>query len=197
MNPRAQLIVDELARHRHQFAAFCQLLSAAELATPIPASPWTVKDYIAHLATIDGLIAYRFQALSGGAFAPAPDIAIGEPFDIDDWNAAAIRARRGATVAQLLDEAAAHRADLVRCFSALTDAQLDLPIPFGARRASGLPDAPVPLRAVAWAIAVHDPNHTQDILRALPAWVNAPFVKEWLAASYHTDIDPEIALRRA
>jgi len=197
MNPRAQLIVDELDRHRHQFAPFCRALSAAELGTAVPGSPWTVKDYIAHLATIDGMIAYGFQALVGGAFAPAPDIPLGEPFDIDDWNEAAIRARRGAAVAELLDEAAGHRANLVRCFAALEDAQLDLPIPFGARRATGLPDAPVPLRAVAWAIAVHDPNHTQDILRALPARAHEPFVREWLAAAHHTDIDPEIARRRA
>ena len=50
----------------------------------------------------------------------------------------------------------------------MDDAQLDMMVPFGSRRATNLPDAPVTLRSVRWAIAVHDPNHTQDILRAMP-----------------------------
>lgn len=197
MNPRAQLIVDELARHRHQFEAFCRALNDDELATPIPNSSWSVKDYIAHLATIDGLIAHNFQAIAGVGDVPAIDIPVAQPFDIDDWNEVAIAARKPATVEQLLAEAAEHRADLVRVFAAVDDARLDLAIPFGSRRASGLPDAPVKLREVMWAIAVHDPNHTQDILRALPRRAATPFVAEWLASSHVTEIAPEIALRRA
>lgn len=197
MNPRAQLIVDELARHRHQFEPFCRSLTNEELAAPIPASSWTVKDYIAHLGTIDGFIAYSFQAIVGLNSAPAPDVAAAQPFDIDDWNEAAIAARRGATVEQLLAEAAIHRRNLVRCIAAMDDAQLDMTMPFGSRRATGLPDAPVKLRSVLWAIAVHDPNHTQDILRALPRRATDPAITEWLASAHYTDIDPEIALRRA
>src|SRR2546430_1796436 len=63
MNPRVQLILDEQARHRHQFEAFCRSLTEPELETAIPGSTWTVKDYIAHLGTIDGLIAHNFQQL--------------------------------------------------------------------------------------------------------------------------------------
>jgi uncharacterized damage-inducible protein DinB len=197
MNPRVQLILDELFRHRHQFEAFCRALGDDELAAPIPASTWTVKDYIAHLATIDGLIAHNFQAVAGVSDVPPIDIPAAQPFDIDDWNEAAIAARKPASIEQLLAEAAAHRADLVRVFAAVDDARLDMQIPFGSRRASGLPDAPVKLREVMWAIAVHDPNHTQDILRALPGRAETPFVAEWLASAHVTEIAPEIALRRA
>jgi len=197
MNPRVQLIVDELSRHRYQFEAFCRALSDDELAASIPASAWTVKDYIAHLATIDGLIAHNFQAVAGISDVPPIDIPTAQPFDIDDWNEAAIAARKSASVEQLLAEAAVHRADLVRVFAAVDDARLDMQIPFGSRRASGLPDAPVKLREVMWAIAVHDPNHTQDILRALPERAETPFVAEWLASAHVSEIAPEIALRRA
>lgn len=197
MNPRVQLLIDELARHRHQFESFCRSLTGEELATPIPGSSWRVKDYIAHLATIDGLIAHNFQAIAGVNVAPASDIPVAAPFDIDDWNDAAITARRDATVEQLFQEAARHRESLVRCLAAMDDAHLDMMIPFGSRRATGLPDVPVKLRSVLWAIAVHDPNHTQDILRALPHRAGAPFVQEWLASSHFTDIDPEITLRRS
>ena len=74
MNIRSRLIIDELARHRVQFECLCRSLDAPELATVIPGSHWTVKDYIAHLATIDGLIANNFGAMVGLSL-PAPDVA--------------------------------------------------------------------------------------------------------------------------
>lgn len=197
MNPRIHLIVDELSRHRHQFEAFCRMLTEAELAALIPESPWTVKDYIAHLATIDGLIAPTFGMAAGVEGIPQSDIPATAPFDIDDWNAAAVEARSDANVEELLEEAARHRASFVRAIEGLSDAALDAEVQFGSRRATGLPDAPVPLRAILWAIAVHDPNHTSDILRALPNRADEPFVREWLESARHTEIHPEITARRS
>jgi len=197
MNPRIGLVLDELARHRRQFEAFCRMLTPGDLATPVPGSPWTVHGYIAHLATIDGLIAPSFAALSGVRGIPASDIPAAQPFDIDDWNAAAVAARGSVPVDELLDEAARHRADFARTLEPLTDAALDAEIPFGSRRSTGLPDVPVPLRSVLWAIAVHDPNHTADILRAVPHRANEPFVREWLASAHSDDIHPDITARRS
>src|SRR5258708_22287806 len=102
MNPRVQLILDELARHRHQFETFCRSLTEDELAAPVPASTWTVKDYVSHLGTIDGLIAFNFQRQVGIDAVPPPGVAATQPFDIDDWNEAAVSARRGATGDELL-----------------------------------------------------------------------------------------------
>ncbi|MEX2238578.1 MAG: DinB family protein [Dehalococcoidia bacterium] len=196
-NPRIQLVLDELARHRRQFEVFCRSLSEDDLATPVPDSPWTVKDYIAHLATVDGVIAAGFQRVSGTSDVVAPDIPAGEPFDIDDWNAAAVEARSGRSLDELLSEAAEHREDMARVFADLDDAHLGIPVPYGMRRASGLPDTPVPLREILWAISLHDPTHTRDILRALPDKSEEPFVKEWLASVPADTVHPDIAARRA
>ena len=54
---RSLAIVDEQARHRAAFEAFCRSLTPDELATQVPGAPWTVHGYIAHLATIDSLVA--------------------------------------------------------------------------------------------------------------------------------------------
>lgn len=197
MNPRVQLIVDELHRHRNQFEVFCRSLNGEELAALVPNSPWTVKDYIAHLATIDGLIAYTFQAAVGRGDVPPMDVPPTQPMDIDDWNALIVQARRDRSVDELLAEAATHRERMAGCFALLGDEQLDAAIMFGARKATGLPDVPVPLREVLWAIAVHDPNHTADMLRAIPWKQEEPFVREWLASSHYEGIHPDITARRS
>lgn len=186
-----------MERHRHQFEPFVRSLSQEELATPVPDTPWTVKDYVAHLCTIDGLIATGFQAFAGQSSAPPMDIPVETPFDIDDWNQAAVEARADASIDELLDEGARHRADMEQVFAAVGDEQLEIQVPYGTRRASGLPDTPVALREILWAISLHDPTHTQDILRALPGRANEPWVKEWLASVPVDTVHPDIAARRA
>ncbi len=183
MNPRTTLIIDELARHRTQFEHLCRSLDAAELAATIPGSAWSVKDYIAHLATIDGLIANNFSPMVGLS-APPIDVAYPDPFDIDDWNEAAVRARAQSSVDDLLAEAAGHRSNMAAAIARMSDADLDRVIPYGGdRRTLGpLPRSQVRFGGLLWAIAIHDPTHTQDIVRALPARGAQPWVAEWLGS---------------
>ena len=183
MNLRNRLIIDELARHRVQFEHLCRSLSRDELATPIPGSHWSVKDYIAHLATIDGLIAANFSPMVGLS-APPPDVAFPTPFDIDDWNEAAVRARETRGIEELLAEAAGHRANMASAIERMTDPDLDRVIDYGGdRRTLGpLPQSKVRFGGLLWAIAIHDPNHTQDILRALPQRAEEPWLREWLGS---------------
>lgn len=182
MNPRARLVIDELARHRVQFEAVVRSLSEEELAAPVPESPWTVKDYIAHLCTIDGLIAAGFGGMVGVA-APPPDVPVPQPFDIDDWNEEAVRQRRGTTVDELLAEGARHRVNIAEMVGKMTDAHLDAVIPYGGdRKALGIPATPVRFGGLLWGIAIHDPTHTRDILRALPGRSTEPAISEWLAS---------------
>jgi hypothetical protein len=80
--------------------------------------------------------------------------------------------------------------------SALSDAQLDMMIPFrGDRKAIDLPATQVQLEDLLWAIALHDPDHTRDILRAVPH--RDPDVREWLASCDFGRVPEEITARRA
>jgi hypothetical protein len=192
---RAQPIIDELARNRAQFEAFCRTLLPEDLATPVPDTPWTVHGYIAHLATIDSLISPFLAPLVGLTDVPRPEVPPPNPFDIDEWNEMIVPKRAGAPLDQLFAEAAEHRAQFVRVLSALSDAQLDMMVPFGGdRKAIDLPATTVRLEDLLWAIATHDPNHTQDILRALPG--REPDVRDWLASVDFARIPEAITARR-
>ena len=192
---RIQPILDEQGRHRERFETFCRSLSPAELATTVPGAPWTVHGYIAHLATIDSLISPLLAPLAGIAGIAPPDPPPPAPFDIDDWNEAIVPMRAGASVADLLTESQKHRAEFVRVLSALTDGQLDMMIPFGGdRKVIDLPATTVRLEDLLWAIALHDPNHTQDILRAIPH--REPDAREWLTSVDFARVPDAITARR-
>ncbi len=183
MNPRIQLVVDEFARHRRQFTVFCHALTPDELATPIPGSHWTVFDYIAHLCTIDGLIVPGFAAQVGDS-APLPDTPFPNPFDIDEWNDAAVQSRRNASIDDLLAESDIHRERMIRSISKFTDAHLDAIIDYGGDRKSlNLPKSKVRFGGLLWGIAIHEPTHTRDIIRALPARGQQAWIAEWLAST--------------
>ena len=182
MNLRCRLVIDEFARHRVQFEAFCRALSAEELATGIPDTHWTVRDYIAHLCTIDGLIVPGFAAQVGQQ-APLPDVPFPNPFDIDEWNESAVRAREGASIEDLLGEAAAHRERMVRAIAEFTDQHLDAVIDYGGdRKTLNLPKSKVRFGGLLWGIAIHDPTHTRDMLRALPKRAEEPWIAEWVGS---------------
>jgi hypothetical protein len=179
---RVQLVIDEFNRHRRQFEHLCRSLTDAELEAVVPGSHWTVKDYIAHLCTIDGLIVPRFAAMVGQQ-APLPDTPIPNPFDIDDWNEAAVMSRRGKGVEALLEEAAGHRERLLAAVAAFTDAHLDQEILYGGdRKVLGIPPSRVRFGGLLWGVAIHDPTHTRDILRALPHRAEESWLREWLAS---------------
>jgi hypothetical protein len=193
---RIQPILHEQARHRQQFEEFVRSLSDEELATPVPGSPWTVHGYIAHLATIDALIAPFMGPIVGMTDVPRPEVAPPEPFDIDEWNEEIVPLRNEASVDELLEEAAETRARFVGVLSRLSDQQLDMMIPFGGdRKVIDLPATTVRLEDLLWAIALHDPNHTGDILRALPQ--REPDVRDWLASVDLDSVSEEIRARRA
>jgi len=194
--PRIQPILEEQARHRAEFETFCRSLSSEELATPVPDAPWTVHGYIAHLATIDALIAPFLAPLVGITDVPRPEVPPPSPFDIDEWNEEIVPLRDGASIDELLAEAAKTRAEFVRVLLALSDQQLDMMIPFGGdRKVIDLPATTVKLDDLLWAIALHDPNHTTDILRALPA--RKPDLNDWLASVDLDSVSEEIRARRA
>jgi DinB superfamily len=194
--PRAQVILDEQARHRSEFERFCRSLTDEEQAERVPETPWTVHGYISHLATIESLIVPFLAPLAGMTDVTPPQVTPPSPFDIDEWNEAMVPLRADASVEELLSEAASHRAEYVRVLSALSDQQLDMMVPFGGdRKVIDLPPTQVRLEDLLWAIALHDPNHTQDILRAIPQ--REQDVRDWLASTDFARVPEEIAARRA
>lgn len=182
MNLRVQLVIDEFNRHRRQFEHLVRSLSPEELATTVPGSQWTVKHYVAHLCTIDGLIVPRFAAMVGEQ-APLPDTPIPNPFDINDWNEAAVQSRVGRDIEELLAEARVHRERLLRAVEKFTDAHLDAEILYGGdRKVLSIPPSKVRFGGLLWGVAIHDPTHVRDILRALPSRAEEPWIREWLAS---------------
>ncbi len=184
--PNLEAIVRELDSHRERFDSFCRSLSAEELVRPVPRSAWLVRDFIAHLATIDGPVAEMFRAVRRGE-----DNGIRTPnggrFDVDDWNERRVQERRGRTVEELLDEARREREALKHDLVALTPADLERPLKFAgdAKR----PPATIPLGMYLAGWCKHDPMHVVDMCRALPGraeelgdWLDDPAVARYQAA---------------
>jgi hypothetical protein len=196
MVPRVQALLDEMADHRVRFEAFCRSLSDRELATQVPGAPWTVFDYIAHLATIEALINPWLGAMVGAPPAGKPEVAPPQPFDLDEWNEAIVARRHGRSLDEIFAEAAQNRERYAENLSKMTDAQVDMKVPFGGdRKAIDLPPVIVPLSSLLTGIALHDVSHTLDILRALPA--RRAGIAGWLDSVDFSRMDPEMAARRA
>ena len=171
MNDRLGNVIDTTNRNREQFERFCRSLSQEELARPIPESHWRVKDYMAHLASMDVWMFEWFDAVTrGDVFIPRADD--GGPFDIDAWNDARIDERKDASVDDLLSEAARLREKLMTTFPLFTQEALDARFNFRGRDVSFIDYLEL------WTL--HDPAHSLDMLKALPEQKQVPWVRSWI-----------------
>ena len=183
MTPDVEAILAELDGHRLRFTVLCRSLTSEELDRPVPQSSWIVRDFIAHLATIDAPVAGMFRTIHEGG-----DAGIrgndGAPWDVDRWNEAQVQQRRGLTVDQLLFEAAEQRTALRNQLARLTEDDLDRTIKFGgdARR----PPSEIALRSYLRGWCKHDVMHAVDMARAFPEKISAR-TAEWFA-------DPVVAM---
>ena len=176
MNARVRSIIDVIDAERDRFARFCRSLSEEELARPVPDSTWRVKDFISHLATIDGPVARWFAAIQAGD--GGGHGASGAASNIDRFNDAAVAARRDRSVEEILVEAATERAKLVAVLGRFTDEQLDGTVHFGGDSKRPPSDLQVGRYLQGWAR--HDAIHVADMLKALPERRADPLVAEWL-----------------
>ncbi len=166
MSSKAVLeVVDELDRHRAHFEEFCRSLSPEELDRPVPKSTWLVKDFIAHLATIDGPVSEMFRSMHAGEDAGirGPE---GEKFDIDQWNNRQVELRRARDVETVLSEAAEERATLKLHLLAITDEDMARTMKFGGD--SKRPASEILFGAYLRGWCKHDPMHAMDMSRGLP-----------------------------
>lgn len=168
---RLDAVIQSARHNRERFEWFCRQLTAEELVRPIPESHWQVRDYIAHLASIDTWVNDWFGAMAAGErYIPRNDD--GSTFDIDSWNDARVEERKDRTVEQLLEEAATHRSRLeetIRRFDSDT-----LATRFTFR------DNKVTLIEYLEQWTLHDPAHALDMLKALPERKQDPEVRAWI-----------------
>jgi hypothetical protein len=192
MEPTVQAVIQELDSHREQFEAFCRALTGEQLQRPVPGSDWLVRDFIAHLATIDGPVTEMFRGYQRPA-AAAPDSSPpgGEQrpaWDVDRWNQRRVEDRRERSVDDLLAEAAETRAACRQALEALTAEQVEQTLHFGGD--SKRPASEVRLLDYLRGWCKHDPMHAVDMLRALPehdtpgmrAWFDDPVIQGYQQA---------------
>ena len=184
-----QKVIDAIVENRRRFEAFCYSLSEEQLNRPVPESTWVVRDFAAHLDTLDPQMVRLFEATAAGERLVEP---AGGDFDVDAFNDAAVADRREWPLDRVFAEAAGHREKLIAALAQLTDEQIANPMYFSgdAKRKSG--QIPLNLFLAGWA--QHDPIHVYDMLRALPeladdaglkAWLDSPFV-----AGYQRAMNP-------
>lgn len=190
MIPEVQAVVTELDGHRARFEQFCRSLTAEELDRPVPNSTWLARDFIAHLATIDGPVGEMFASVHAGAD-PGIRTRDGGRWNVDEWNEAQVRERRARSLEEVLAEAAETRAVLRGHLAALTEADIAQTIKFAgdARRPAGQ----FPLGAYLRGWCKHDPMHAVDMARAFPERVT-PELQRWfddpVIAGYQKAMNP-------
>lgn len=174
-------VIEELDGHRAKFEAFCRLLSRGELERPVPNSTWQVRDFIAHLATIDVPVGGMFRSMHIGED-PGIRNPDGGRFDVDNWNDLQVEERRTHDLETVLSEAAKTRADLKAQMYVLTDQDLARTLKFGGD--SKRPASEIPFGSYLRGWCKHDPMHAMDMSRALPerqaelaAWFDDPIIQ--------------------
>ncbi|MEO6397986.1 MAG: maleylpyruvate isomerase N-terminal domain-containing protein [Tepidiformaceae bacterium] len=176
MIPAVEEVLNELDGHRVQFAVLSRWLTAEQLERPVPQSTWIVKDFISHLATIDGPVSELFRTTHEGGD-PGIRTADGARLDVDSWNERQVQQRRSLTVDEILEEAARERSLLRAHLARLTEADLASTMKFqgdGKR-----PAAEFPLGAYLKGWCKHDVIHASDMLRAMPERMT-PILERWL-----------------
>jgi hypothetical protein len=171
MDPELQQVIEQTNDNRATYEAFCRSLSQGELETVIPGLASRVQDYVAHLGTIDIYVADWFEHHASGT-RWRPTLEDGSPFNIDTWNDARIQERRELSVEDLLGEAARHRERLWAAVTSFTGEQLAAQFNFRGRDISYLRYLQL------WT--AHDPAHTLDMLRGLPAERRDGEIDGWL-----------------
>jgi DinB superfamily len=176
MVPRVKAIIDSLTDDRARLERFARSLTEEELTRPVPGSIWKVKDFIAHVATLDAAYIGWFSALAGDADVGNHRGSSG--FDVDHFNESAVAERRGRSLDDIFDEAVKVRARLITVMERFSDDNLDTTIRFGGDRKRPPVDLQLGQFLPGWAR--HDAIHVADMLKALPERRNDPEIVAWL-----------------
>ncbi len=175
MGAATDKVVDQIVENRTKFQAFCESLTPEQLDRPVPQSTWLVRDFAAHLDTLDPAMQQLFEATARNEKLESPD---GGNFDVDAHNEPLVTARRDWPLSRVFEEAAQNRVLLIDALRGITDEQTQHMMWFGgdAKRKAG--QVPFGLFLAGWAW--HDPIHVADMLRALPERADDPEIVAWL-----------------
>ncbi len=66
MDETVRAIIDTIGENRRRFEQFCYALSEEELLRPVPDSTWVVRDFAAHLGTLDTALLRWFDGVAAG-----------------------------------------------------------------------------------------------------------------------------------
>jgi uncharacterized protein (TIGR03083 family) len=149
---RAQVRAAIIAAHE-QLAATLDGFGADDWQRPSANEGWTVKDTVAHLATIEERIRLMVRSAVDGTPAAVEDI--------HSYNARKVGERRAASVAQLRAELAQERAASLALLDSLAAADLDRPYDHPTR-------GRVTVEQLWYIIPRHIEAHLRDIVAEQP-----------------------------
>jgi hypothetical protein len=168
-----------IEEERARFEEWCRSLSAEELERMVPPDKkWSVKDFAAHLGTLDTELIRWFDGVAAGVPDETVRNADGSPFDVDEWNDRIVAERHNWSLDQIFAEAAENRKRLIASLEKLTDANIDSVVHFAGDNKRGPADVPLKFFLSGWTR--HDAIHVADMLKALPEHADDPAIKEWL-----------------
>lgn len=173
MDEKLTRVIEDTRAHRARFEDFCRTLTVADSELVVPGSHWRVKEYISHLATIDGWVGRWFEAVTRGRIEPA-ESAGARAFDIDAWNEEQVVERRDRSVEALLEEAAERRASLFETMERFGPEQLAMRFDFRGRNIS--------FHSYLRAWSLHDPAHAREMLTALEGVARYAEARAWVAS---------------
>jgi Mycothiol maleylpyruvate isomerase N-terminal domain len=171
-------LTQQFRDNRQRFESFCRSLSDEELTRPVPNSTWSVKDFVAHLATLDTELIRWFEAVREGTTDEPARSTDGSPFDVDKWNNGIVAERSDWSLDQIFEEAAKNREQLLTALQALDDQKIEQTVHFPGDNKR--PPADVPFKLFLFGLARHDNIHAADMLKALPERADDAELKAWL-----------------
>jgi hypothetical protein len=171
-------VIEAILDNRRRFKEFCYSLTEEQLHRPVPGTTWIVRDFIAHLDTLDTALLRWFEGAASGAGFDAGVSEDGSAFDVDAFNDAEVASRRDWPLERIFAEADANRERLIAAMRRLTNEQIERPMHFGGD--SKRPPADLPLKVFLGGWAQHDPIHVADMIKALPELAADPEIKRWL-----------------
>jgi hypothetical protein len=186
-------VIETVRQNRARFEEFCRSLDEAQLQRLVPDSSWVVRDFVAHLGTLDVVMTRWLEDVASGAEAALGGAPDGARWDVDAFNDAQVLARRSWPLDQVLAEAEQNRTKLIAAIQSLSGPQVDLVMHFSGD--SKRPGGDIALRWFLTGWAQHDPIHVADMLRALPEFAGDAALRAWvdnpIVHAYQRAMNPE------